>query len=58
MLDQLLREDDEVVEVSKLMIERPLFISAQVWYLLGWLAHLEDELPSAVDCLTRCKEVL
>lgn len=42
VLDQLLREDDEVVEV---------------WYLLGWLAHLEDELPSAVDCLTRCKEL-
>jgi len=29
----------------------------QVWYLLGWLAHLQNEFSVAVDCLRRCKEV-
>ncbi|XP_065896570.1 uncharacterized protein [Dysidea avara] len=42
VLVHLLREDDEMIEV---------------WYLLGWLAHLQNEFSVAVDCLRRCKEL-
>ena len=42
VLERLVREDDEVVEV---------------WYLMGWVYYLCEEMPAAKDCLENALRV-